>query len=84
MLVAKWMYLTWCEIARDGQMTGQAKQWVELHLTTDFRKQVIWLQSHTIELGAKAPADIQEVCAQHFKSKLDWEIAFHHSQYENL
>jgi hypothetical protein len=39
MLVAKWMYLTWCEIARDGQMTGQAKQWVELHLTTDFRKQ---------------------------------------------
>ena len=84
MLAAEWMYLTWCERASSCNVTGPVKQWVELHLTTDFRKQVSWLQKRTNELGAKASSDLQEVCAQHFKNMLKWEIAFHHFPYENL
>ena len=84
MLAAEWMYLTWCERASSGNMTGPVKQWVELHLTTDFRKQVSWLQKRTNELGTEAPSDLQELCAQHFKNMLNWEIAFHHFPYMNL
>ena len=84
MLAAEWMYLTWCERARDGHMTGPAKEWVELHLSPDFRKQVSWLKNRVNDLGAKAPLDLQEKCAQHFKNMLDWEIAFHHHPYRNV
>ena len=84
MLAAEWMYLTWCERARDGHMTGPAKEWVELHLSPDFHKQVSWLKNRVNELGAKAPLDLQEKCAQHFKNMLDWEIAFHHHPYGNV
>ena len=84
MLAAEWMYLTWCERARDGHMTGPAKEWVELHLSPDFHKQVSWLKNRVNELGAKATLDLREKCAQHFKNMLDWEIAFHHHPYRNI
>jgi len=83
MLVAEWMYETWCgEALAAGVEDERIHQWVALHVGSAFAEQVGWLKSEVDRIGAAATTEEKARLATIFRRTLLYEIAFHEAVYE--
>jgi thiaminase/transcriptional activator TenA len=83
MLAAEWIYLTWCTAASKTPASGSlVRNWVDLHVASDFEEGVSWLREQLDEIGPQLSSQRQLRLAQLFVRTLDLEIVFHDVPFE--
>lgn len=82
MAAAEWLYLTWSQVATDGE-TGKPfiDEWIELHVTESFEAQSVWLRDRLDHYGPQLSPYRQRRVRYFFTRTVEAEIAFHDAVY---
>lgn len=84
MLAAEWLYLTWSERAQRARPSQpHAAEWIALHVTPGFERQVTWMRGQLDRYGPLLPSHRQADAAYIFGRILELEIAFHDAPYDS-